>query len=241
MVHNKILMYHSVGGLTCSEAGAKLYCVSLKNFKEQMRYISKIKEQTKSYELRVMSLITFDDGLTDNYTNAFPVLKEYDLKAYFFIIVGKVDSDGYMNWEQIAQLRNAGMVIGSHGMTHRILTELNDKELDYELKESKMIIEDKLRQAIEYFSIPRGFCNCKIIDKLKKAGYTGVFTSNQKDNDGFRFGRIPVKAGWDLDYFIKALKGSFSLKDKAGELIKNSSKRILGAKNYDKIRGKILI
>ena len=41
-------------------------------------------------------------------------------------------------------------------------------------------------------------------------------------------------------YFIKVLNGGYSFKDRAGELIKGSSKKILGAKNYDKLRTVII-
>lgn len=239
-------MYHSVGESTCFEIGAGLYCVPVEKFREQMEYISLDSRfrgndlSAMSYELRAMSLITFDDGLLDNYTKAYPALREFGLKAYFFILAGKVGLSGYMDWQQIIELRNDGMIIGSHGMTHRILTELNDEESDYELIESKRILEDKLRQPIEYFSIPRGFYNRNIIEKLKNAGYTGVFTSNPKDSNGFKFGRIAVRADWDLEYFTRVINNGLSLRDKTKELIKNTSKKMLGPKRYDRVRTRIL-
>ena len=38
-------------------------------------------------------LITFDDGFKDNYINAYPVLKKYDLRATIFLIAGNIDRD----------------------------------------------------------------------------------------------------------------------------------------------------
>ncbi len=245
---NKILMYHSIGGGGSSEAGAELYGVSVEKFREQMLWVSELagcrvsefNPQTRKPANAQTITITFDDGLLDNYLNAYPILKELNLRAYFFILDGKVGSRGYMNWEQIRELRDAGMIIGSHGMTHRFLTELKDKDLDYELRESKKILEDNLGCAVDYFSVPRGFCDKRVIEKARKVGYKAIFTSNPKDKDGFKFGRIPVRGNWSLEYFIRVLNNDFSFRDKTEELIKNSSKRILGAGYYDKIRTKIL-
>jgi len=248
-------MYHSVGGST-EEVGADIYSVSVDEFKKQMEFVAKLGTVSiqglaprcargESLEVnrggfRTAPVITFDDGLLNDYKVAFPILKDLGLKAYFFILVSKIDTNGYMDWEQIRQLRDAGMVIGSHGMTHRILTELDDKELDYELSESKKLLEKNLGQPIDYLSIARGFHNKKIIDKVREIGYRAVFTSNPSDNDGFKFGRIPVRGNWSLEYFIRVLNNGLSFRDKTEELIKKSSKRILGAGYYDKIRTKIL-
>lgn len=232
---NKCLMYHSIGSGDCAEAGAELYAVTVEQFKKQMAYLGTVPIRGGD-----SPFVTFDDGLLDNYTQAFPILQEYGLKAYFFIMPLKVGTPGYMHWEQIKALKNAGMVIGSHGMTHRILTELNSEELDDEIKASKKMLEENLGKTVDYFSIPRGFYNQEVIARAKAAGYLKVFTSNPKDNDDFKIGRIPVKGEWSLDYFMRVLNNGLSLKDRAGELVKSSSKRILGPKWYDRIRTSLL-
>lgn len=240
----KILMYHAVGASQNSEAGARLYSVPVRNFEQQMEYIANLGIVPFGGSPFIVCgdspCITFDDGDITNYKYAYPILKERGLKAYFFILAGKAGSEGYMDWKQIKELKDNGMIIGSHGMTHKILTELDDKELNYELKESKRTLGEKLGQAVEYLSIPRGFYNKKIINLAKEAGYRVVFTSNPKDNDGFRIGRIPVKGNWDIRYFTSVLNNGFSVKGRAEELIKNASKKILGTKNYDKLRNRIL-
>lgn len=245
----KILMYHSVGGNGNGEIGAGLYCVTAERFREQMEYIAekiRIEERgtmdegretrderrekkdhrPSAIECRAV-VITFDDGLLDNYTNAYPILKEFGLKAYFFILVGRIGAEGYMNWEQIKELRDAGMTIGSHGMTHRILTTLKKEEIEYELKASKRFLEDNLGHRVDCLSIPRGFYNKDIFRMARQVGYDVIFTSDC---------RIGVKGSWSLEYFIKVLNNGFSLKDKASEFVKNSSKKILGAGNYDRLR-----
>lgn len=231
---NRILAYHSVGEHSIKEIGARLYSVVLERFKEQMSYLRNTQYSIPN------TTITFDDGDITNYLNAYPVLKEFGLKGYFFIICPWVGTDGYMDWNQIRELQDAGMTIGSHGMTHRILTELRDDELDYELTESKNILEENLKTKIDYFSIPRGFCNERVIDSAKRAGYKKIFTSDVRDMDGFRLGRIVVRADWDLDHFTKVLDNGYLIGDRAEYMMKNSLRKILGSGNYDKLRTAVL-
>ena len=233
---DRFLIYHTIGPYSNKEIGAELYCVSEEKFKEQMRYLAGVTE-TPGHQV---TIITFDDGDITNYTHAYPVLKEKGLKAHFFILVGKVGESGYMNWQQIKELWNAGMAIGSHGMTHRILTVLSEKEMDYELRESRRILERQLDSEIKYLSIPRGFCNKKVIKKTKEAGYKTVFTSNPGDDDGFLRGRIAVKANWDLAKFTRVVNNGLSFADLAEEFIKNLLKKLFGAGNYDKLRNHLL-
>lgn len=252
----KILMYHAPGSCKSQEPGAELYSVPVENFKEQMNYLAKQDSRPSSLVPRQNNLeiknsnlttntadgvvITFDDGDISNYELAFPILKELGLKAYFFIIASKIGLSGYLNWEQLKELNAAGMIIGSHGMTHKILVGINENGLDYEVRISKKILEDNLGIAIDYFSVPRGFYNENVIKQAKENKYKAVFTSNPKDQDGFKFGRIAIKGGWGLKYFIKVLNNDISFKDKAKEFIIDSSKMILGAKNYDRLRTAIL-
>ncbi len=222
-------MYHSIGGKVTGETGAEIYSVAIGKFKEQLELI---KQQDE--------IITFDDGLEDNFTNAYPVLKDLGLRAYFFVIPDKIETKGYMNWKQAKELVASGMIIGSHGMTHRILTELNDSELDYELRESKRLLEEKLGITIEYFSVPRGFCNARVISVAKNIGYKNIFTSNPKDNNGYCIGRIAVKDSWNIKHFTKVITSGLTLGDRIEGAAKNTAKSLLGAKFYDKLRTRLL-
>lgn len=252
---NRVLAYHAIEK-PVAETGNKLYCIPLEKFKEQMDIIKQRKTPVKSDTIQThiklsdklkrwqeQSLeveITFDDGDITNYRHAYPVLKEKGLRARFFILVGKVGQNGYVNWQQTKELLNAGMVIGSHGMTHRILTTLKEKELDYELGESKRILEKELGIEIKNLSIPRGFCNKRVIEKAKKLDYQKIFTSNPADDNDLLIGRIPVKASWDIDYFINIINNGYPLKDRIEEWLKETSKAILGANTYDRIRNRLL-
>lgn len=260
---HRILIYHSIGSSSFDEAGAELYCVTEEKFKEQMRYISGLpgsriveaSSQTRDImggigELNNKSsrytgnpqtiLVTFDDGLVNNYTVAFPILKELGLKAYFFVLAAKLGQPNYISQLQLKEMKDSGMVIGSHGMHHKFLTELSDVELDYELRESKFVLEHNLGCNVDYLSIPRGFCDNRIIDKAREVGYKAVFASYQEDSAGFVFGRISVKYNWNLAHFKNVLNNGLSYRERLEEVVKTVSKKILGPRVYDKIRASIL-
>lgn len=224
-----ILAYHSVGNSLVKEVGAELYMVSADRFRKQME------------SLRGTGVeITFDDGDVTNYTEAYPVLEEFGMTAYFFIIGKWVGTPGYMDWEQIRELQRGGMTIGSHGMSHCVLTALNDDELKYEFSDSKKLIGDNLKAPVDTLSIPRGLYNEKVIDKIKECGYTKIFTSDPNDSTNILYGRIAVRSDWDMRHFMHVVDNGPSIKDKTMSFIKNSSRRILGDKNYDLLRSRIL-
>jgi peptidoglycan/xylan/chitin deacetylase (PgdA/CDA1 family) len=228
-------MYHSIGGNCVSEAGAGLYCVPTDKFREQMTFI----KQGLPPNVTV-PVITFDDGLVDNFTNAYPILKELGLKAYFFVIADKIGTNGYMDWKQLKELSAAGMVIGSHGMTHRILTGLNIDDLAFEVWESKKIIEGKLNSPVEYFSAPKGYYNKKVAYAIKRAGYKKMFTSDLDKNKEFGFGRIAVRANWSEQYFKQVVTKGIPLKGRIINNIKKGAKKLLGNGLYHNFRQAVL-
>ena len=78
---------------------------------------------------------TFDDGLADQYTIAYPMFRKAGLPATFFIVGSKVgDKNGFrskverntpvMTWEQIRDMSTNGMEIASHGWSHAKLSKL---------------------------------------------------------------------------------------------------------------------
>ncbi len=82
-------------------------------------------------------MLTFDDGYDDHYSEAFRLLKKYDMKGVFFIISGKPDQDSdYATWAQVKEMADAGQEIASHTVTHPSLTTLAPEAQRKELEES---------------------------------------------------------------------------------------------------------
>ncbi len=223
------------------ETGAEIYDVSVENFYSQMRWLKEHQYQvnlvhTASTDSREI-VITFDDGEMNNFKEAYPILKEFGWKAYFFIIVKRIGTPGYMGWEELKKLHQEGMVIGSHGLSHEVLTNLTDSQMEEELEGSKRTLEINLNTTINTFSIPRGFCSDKVIQKAYELGYKTVFISDRpKMLQSQCFSRIAIKAHWTLRRFNAALLGKKPLREIVGTAAKNVLKTILRESGYNWIR-----
>lgn len=140
--------------------------------------------------------LTFDDGYEDFYRNAFPVLQRYGFIACVFVVTGYIGKESdwdygwgrfkkrHLKWEQIRELSTAGIDFGSHTVNHPDLTKLSKQFLNYELKASKEILEDKLGQRVNFLSYPFGRYNRYVQHEAERLGYRGAYTlsSNSKAN-----------------------------------------------------------
>lgn len=118
------LMYHSVYKKKVPGI------ISTKEFERHMKYI-KNKKTFKMEELKELNyklpknsiLVTFDDGYKNNYTEAFPILKKYGIKATIFINTKYVGNDDYyLSWENVKEMYESGLIdfqmhTHSHGLT----------------------------------------------------------------------------------------------------------------------------
>lgn len=70
--------------------------------------------------------LTFDDAWESAYSVAFPLLKEYGMRAVLFAIPGRVAADGdvspFVSWTQLAELQASGVFdVQSHTRTHAMI------------------------------------------------------------------------------------------------------------------------
>ena len=142
-------------------------------------------------------LITFDDGYVDNYTNAYPILKKYNLKATIFIVTGFVSKRrGYLTWDQLREMEKNGIMAQSHTVTHAPLPELSDERIREELVESKRQAETELGHPVEFIAYPTGVHDLHIVSIAKEAGYRGGFTVKygnvDRSSNVYALERVPV-------------------------------------------------
>lgn len=126
--------------------------------------------------------ITVDDGCMSDYEIIRPLLQQYNFPASFFPIVDQVGQNGKMTWSHLKQLQEAGYEIGSHGLSHDILTRMPAEMQHEELLTSKKNIEFYLGQDIESFAFPYGRYDNELLEKAKQAGYKRAYTTGLKIN-----------------------------------------------------------
>jgi peptidoglycan/xylan/chitin deacetylase (PgdA/CDA1 family) len=139
---------------------------------EVITFIDAARPRAAMNEDRPRVAVTFDDGFADNHRYALPILVRQDIPATFFIATGLIeretavirarswrgwDEEGStLTWDQVRDLRRAGMEIGSHGHSHRVLTRLSEEELVADLSSAKLMLEDRLEDGVSSFAYPKG-------------------------------------------------------------------------------------
>ncbi len=134
------------------------------------------------------AVITLDDGWVTGYTTAWPLLKKFNYPFTMFIytdyVKGGAKAGGQsMTWDQLAEMRDAGVDIASHTVSH---TGLNAKKgrsdeeyrqwLKSEIAGSKQLIEEKLGIQVKTIAYPYGLHNDTVREVVKESGYEGGFT-----------------------------------------------------------------
>lgn len=140
--------------------------------------------------------LTFDDGHVSNFTIALPVLEQFGFRGVFFITTDWIDRPGFLSQSQIRQLAEAGMLIGSHGLTHTFFSKLSDRQLKVELSRSRECLEAIVQRPVSGVSLPGGRSHERIRDLARAAGYRFCFTSTcalaSQASDPMDLPRIPV-------------------------------------------------
>ncbi len=77
-----------------------------------------------------------------------------------------------MSVDDIRALRDAGMWIGSHTLSHPFLTRIkNPAALRRQIFDSKRILEKALGQPVTAFAFPFGQYNRAVVSLVREAGY----------------------------------------------------------------------
>jgi peptidoglycan/xylan/chitin deacetylase (PgdA/CDA1 family) len=149
--------------------------------------------------------ITFDDGNKDNYTNAFPILKKYELPATMFIIVDEVarPQGDRLSWDEIKVMRDSGLItFGGHSLGPEPLVNIkSDAELKRQIFASKVALGEKLGREVNIFSYPEGKFNSKIRQLVIDAGYKIAVAANPgkkfPSDDIFALKRLRISSSSD--------------------------------------------
>jgi peptidoglycan/xylan/chitin deacetylase (PgdA/CDA1 family) len=81
-----------------------------------------------------------------------------------------------LNWEMLAEMRDAGMTIGSHSKTHAYLTNESEERVLDEAVASRRELQTRLGIDARSFAYPGGFFNPTVVNAVATAGYSLGFT-----------------------------------------------------------------
>lgn len=164
-------------------------------------------------------IITFDDGYLNNYTVAYPFLKEMNMKATIFIITGRMGMQNgvkypHFTWEQAKQMQDSGIIdIESHTDFHNELNNISQADVNYELRMSRYLIYKNLGKVPTVLAYPYGYYNEYVMQAAKSAGYLGcvrIVTENPGVNtleqNPYELKRITAYGGMNGAELIDSIK-----------------------------------
>ena len=94
------------------------------------------------------------------------------------IMITSSATDKYISWNMANEMVNNNIQLGSHAVSHRLLTKLDNQELENEVALSKSIIEQNTQSQINSIAYPNGSYDSRVTHKCDKQGYKLGFTTN---------------------------------------------------------------
>lgn len=127
----------------------------------------------------VIVTTSWDDGHTMDRRLA-DLLAKYDLPATFYIAPQNREFSASKRLQATDITHIASRFeVGSHTLTHPILSSLSPDELNHELVASKGYLSDCIGKPVQSFCYPRGRYTDRVVAGVRNAGYTYARTTKR--------------------------------------------------------------
>jgi peptidoglycan/xylan/chitin deacetylase (PgdA/CDA1 family) len=183
-----VLMYHRVDlQLSARDPITVDLTVSQSAFEAQLQALRAAGYRSMSLEMLLTALdggavparrvvLTFDDGYEDHFATVFPLLRKYGFTGTFFVVTSSVGTRDHLTVDQIRQMAEAGMEIGSHGVHHVDFSRLPLPAARAELVQSRATLETWTGRRVVFFAYPAGRYSAALEGLLNTLGYQGALT-----------------------------------------------------------------
>ena len=224
-----VLIYHRFG-----EEKYPTTNVAVDRFREQMTFLRENDYKVISLDSLVKDLqngrkihekavvITIDDGYRSVYENAWPVLRDFHYPFTVFLYAKATENrhSNYMTWEQIREMKDAGVDFQNHGFAHEHMAFMPQgmDTHDYrtwiraDLAASTKILSEELDERPRFFAVPYGEYNEIVLDEIRSFGYEAIILQDpgsvSSDTDPLAIPREPILGNeWaTMEHFREVLE-----------------------------------
>ncbi len=217
----RIVMYHSIDANE-SPSGMNMHP---EIFEQQVRFMIKrgfkfytVSELIKSQSSEKKKVaLTFDDGFENNYSQLFPILKKYNIKATIYLAPNIKDIKK-LNALQIKEMQDSGLIeFGAHTMHHVNLMQCDAGESYKEIRVSKQVTELMTGSECLSFAYPFGRYDEKDIEIVKKLRFTSAVTTKKRIKNfdlsrPFTLPRLSTSGEMDIfEFYIMLSRGRYRI------------------------------
>lgn len=187
--HFNILVYHHVAEDTPASTS-----VSPATFREHLEYLRDnnhpvIAMQTALEAVRNNEelpdgavVITFDDAFKNIYSNAFPLLQEFDAPFTIFAATDPIDQgfNDMLSWDQLREMQSWGATVANHSRDHDYMVRHNPRDnawreqMAANIRHAQQRLEAELGDDIpRWFAYPYGEYSAGLKSILQNENYVG--------------------------------------------------------------------
>jgi glycosyltransferase involved in cell wall biosynthesis/peptidoglycan/xylan/chitin deacetylase (PgdA/CDA1 family) len=224
-----VLMYHAF-----TDSGERdRFVAEAGSFERQLKLLKRLRYRTISLEHLAGALrqgtplpprsvvITIDDGYTDAFEIARPILRRLGFSATLFPVSGMLGAPSDWNSEgaakdrailspdQVRQLREEGFDVGAHTRSHCKLPTVGEEIAKEEVEGSQADLEGVLGAPVATFAYPYGELDDAAVAIVRQAGFDGACTTQTRicrpGDDSLLIPRLEIMGSDTIRNFLRKL------------------------------------
>jgi peptidoglycan/xylan/chitin deacetylase (PgdA/CDA1 family) len=236
----RILYYHSISDAPIrSSVSPAAFAEQMEHLRENGYRVLSLADVVRHIATRAAFpekcvALTLDDGFKDNYQEAFPILQRAGFTATVFLTAAYIGTDRLptltrtdfvprpLGWNEVKEMHRHGIEVGSHTLTHPMLSRVSPDLARREIVESRRVIEEVLGAPVRFFCYPRGDFDGNVKRLVRDAGYLGACTTlpgvTDLSTDLYTLKRTYVSPQDTGREFAKKLAGAYDLLQQAAHV-----------------------
>ncbi|WP_428086216.1 polysaccharide deacetylase family protein [Candidatus Thioglobus sp.] len=202
-----VLLYHHF-----SDEMPKSTSISPKLFEQHLQYLqvnefkvlplktllSKLKDNDLPDRCVVL---TTDDAYQSIYTNAYPLLKKYQMPMAVFVATQAIDKNykAMMSWNQMREIQGEYVKFYNHTAAHSHLLDLNKAQVKTQIEQAQNSLYQALGTTDKVLAYPYGESNLSILKQVEELDYIAFGQQSgvvSKASDLQNLPRFPMAANF---------------------------------------------